>query len=253
MNKEAHELYWGKDSPVPPKTKQKVLVLLNSKEFKKDVKNLRTKWKEEIERIRQNFDQELASDQNSKFWKDLNSLCAKHKFFPTRLWDSSMFSYVLNNYFAFPTRSFIGGKPIPSIETKEDKIIFPKFFIFHDKDPDTNQSRLFIQVFENTTLKDLKRAYGRIHKTMKERKELLGIKKHEYPLKNLSKEIKVLKTPKKDYTYFEPTQDKEIKSKMTDLDIALKIFGEKFIEKEGEKKAKDMIKQLRHRAKKRLK
>jgi hypothetical protein len=118
------------------------------------------------------------------------------------------------------------------------------------KNKETKEQELFIQIFESTSWRDLKKHWKVINDLQERLKKQKGIQKRYYPKKNIKIEKQLAKLDKLKYEkYYEPTLDKWINQKITDQKKALKIYENSLFDLEEEQKAKNKIKQIRHRHK----
>lgn len=178
---------------------------------------------------------------DKNFNKDIMNLCKKYKIYPIDYWRNTLQVFIAIGNFAPPSFWFKTG--IENYMTKDEKKnIFklpPKlnFGIKIEDNKETNEPELFVQIFENTSLRDLEKNWQIIFEQQKKLKEIKGIKKHYYPLKNLEKAIKI----------------KELKEqRKSDWEIQEEVFGENINLNFGkiENKRKNIVKQIRHQYKK---
>ena len=106
--------------------------------------------------------------------------------------------------------------------------------------PQNNESKLAIHLYDNCSLKDIEKYWGRISQKLKELRKMKGDKKRYYPQKNLSTAIKLKRLDKN--------------KNLTDWEKSDELFGElnyKNLQKQGlvENKRRKNLKQIRHRYK----
>jgi len=189
---------------------------------------------------------------NTKFNKDIFNLCQKYKLYPIDLWKYPLFFYILTGNFEQPN-IWAGLKLLGILSTRE-LIDLPKNMNFDlevRKNKKTKEQELFVQIFESTSWRDLKKHWKIINDLQKELKKEKGIDKRYYPKKNLEIEKKIIKLDKSKYKkYYEPTSNEWINQKITDQKKAFEIYDDSLFDEEDEQKAKNRIKQIRHRHKK---
>jgi len=260
------------------KITDKIGFLRTNKEFQKDVRVLRKKWvllikeynyylerinnmsviEKLIKSIGEEVEMPLSSQKekniaeffgkkiekiisNSDFEKDIINLTKKNKLYPIEHWGSAVKIYVLTNYFSPPSYSFKIGlvKNFP----KKEIFDIPKnlnFSIKMEKNKKTKELELFVQIFENTILRDLKNNWRLIMKCQEKLIKKKEIKKRYHSHKNLKIEKKLLKLDSK---------------KMSDSEKQEKIWGEVGSLNFGEieKKRKNRLKKIRQRYKEKIK
>ena len=188
---------------------------------------------------------------NAKFNKDIFNLCQKYKLYPIDLWKYPLFFYILTGDFEEPN-IWAGLKSLGVLSIKE-LIELPKnmnFDIETRKNKKTKEQELFIQIFESTSWRDLKKHWKVINNLQKRLKKEKGIDKRYYPKKNLEIEKQLTELDKSKYKkYYEPTSGEWIKLKTTDQRKAFEIYNDNLSDDGDEQKAKNKIKQIRHRHK----
>lgn len=262
---------------VSPKISKKIQLLRINKNFLRDVNILREKWTGLIDEYNLGF--KKITEKLSKIWrkykvkgsplshpltkkekdkfsflarqtyevlknkdfnKDATSLAKKHTLYPTNLWRHPLILFIVTKKF-FPVSYWLKIGLENHFPTKE--IIAPledlNFAIEIRNNKETNEPELFIQIFENTILRDLKKNWKLITKCQKKLKKLKGIKKRDYILKNLKIAKKLNELDKKEKSDW--IKQEKIYGEIKGLD-----FGKE------EKKRKNRIKQIRHRYKKRI-
>jgi len=115
----------------------------------------------------------------------------------------------------------------------------------------TKEEELFIQIYETTSLQDVKKYWHTVKYYKDKLKRKKKINKGYSPKRSLGAAEKLFELEKitKSKKYYEPTSDKWINEKITDQKKALEIYGKKLSNKKEEQKAKNRIKQIRHRYK----
>ena len=269
-----------------PKTKQKIELLKNNQKFLSDIDILKDKWNDLLKKhiilinnVEKTFSAimerayskkevppKISKDElknlsswgkifngelftNTKFSKDIFNLCEKYKLYPIDTWQYSLLFFILMNDFEQPN-IWAGLNLLPILSPKE-LLQLPKNMNFDIEIRDnekTKEQELFIHIFESTSWRDLKEHWKIINDLQKQLKKEKGIGKRYYPRKNLKIEKKLTELDKlKDKKYYEPTLDKWVNEKITDQKKALEIYDDNLME---EGKAKNRIKQIRHRYKK---
>jgi hypothetical protein len=188
---------------------------------------------------------------NTKFNKDIFNLSKKYKLYPINLWQYPLTFYILTNDFEQPNIWF--GIKLLEIISQKELIQLPKnmnFDVEVRKNKETREQELFIQIFESTSWRDLKKHWKVINDLQERLKKEKGIQKRYYPKKNLEIGKQLAKLDKLKYEqYYEPTLDKWIDKKITDQRKALEIYENDFFDLKEEQKIKNKIKQIRHRHK----
>jgi len=177
---------------------------------------------------------------NSDFEKDIINLTKENKLYPLEHWWSVIRTYVLTNNFYPPDSSFKVG--LMEYFSKEEIFNIPNnlnFAIKIEKNKRTKEPELFIQIFENTTLRDLKKNWQLIMKCQKELRGEKGTEKRDYPHKNLEIEKKLIELDSKKMSDWEKQQ--EIYGEAKGLD-----FGK------IENKRKNRLKKIRQRSKEKM-
>ncbi len=261
-----------------PKIRQKIELLRINKEFQKRAKSLRKKWinlvkdfnyclgkiknlpsiKKSIKLVDGEFKIPPPSKEekavaksleekikkvflNSDFEKDIINLAKKSKLYPLEYWRYAVMLYILDKHFFSPAYFLKIGleKRFPKKEISN----IPKdlnFAIKIEKNKKTKEPELFVQIFENTILRDLKKNWKLITECQKKLKEIKKIEKRYYPDRNLEIEKKLVKLDSKKRSDWE--MQEEIYGPVEDLD-----FGK------IENKRKDNLRKIRQRLKKKIK
>ncbi|MDD5146055.1 MAG: hypothetical protein PHF44_04410 [Candidatus Pacebacteria bacterium] len=195
--------------------------------------------------------------EDKEFNKDAIGLCKKYKLYPANLWRHSLILYIATGHFT--PLSYWLKTGLDKFMTKEEKKnilkLPPKlnFAVKIETNKETKEPELFVQIFENTSLRDLDKNWQIVFEQQKKLKELKNIKKRFYPFKNLSIMEKLIKIDKKKKEiYYEPVSGKSIKIKMTDINKALKIYPNIPFNRKEELKAGNRLKQIRHQYKKKI-
>jgi len=259
-----------------PKIKQQIKLLLGREDFLNEVNLLRKKWKpliskrDDLQRI---FDKEnkkllkkyktyfpssLSKEEKGRiftplhkqfeileddeFNKDIIRLCKRYKIYPIGIWRHTLLFFIVEKslippYLGFGNGIFYGDG---SLDIHKQKPYDLNFAIEIRENKETKELELFIQIFDNTSLGDVKK-YWKVIELYRDRlKAMKGIKKRYYPLKNLSVAQKLAELDKIEKSDW--VKQEKIYGEIGDLD-----FGKK------EKKRKNKIKQIRYQYKKRLK
>jgi hypothetical protein len=189
-----------------------------------------------------NFAKEITSSlANKEFNEEVVSLCMKYKVYPIDYWQYSVAVYILVNEFFSPDIfyslqifDFLPEEAVKDTMIRPDDINFALKIIKNKK---TKENELYVQIFETTTSKDIKKNWKTIVKYQKKLREEKDIKKRFYPSSNL-KAIDKIKKLRKDG--------------LSDWEIQEEIYGsiENIEELHKEKKRKNKLHQLIHRSKK---
>jgi len=273
-----------------PKTKQKLRLLIAKRKFCKDIKNLCGKWKQEIKKhsslekqIRKRvtkitkilnklvknpkdkknlkelmeigllISQQKRIEQKQRLNQDLIRLIKKYRLYPNALWRSVLLDFVFHKRVE-GTYSLAHFNPA-CLKLSKGLMdhIYPdiNFGVKLIENEETREPELYIQIYEDTALREVKKHWKLIKKCQESLKRLKGIKKRYYPLKNLSIAEELAGLDKnKEKEYYEPTLDKFIKEKITDLSKALSIYDDIPCDTKEEQKAEKRIRQIRRRYKK---
>jgi hypothetical protein len=187
-----------------------------------------------------------------EFLNDLQDLAKKFKLYPLREWSNSLAFIVLGDFVIPPTMLH------PVLDKKGTPRFNLNFLIDFGVEKATNEPQLKIQLFEDTTIDDIKNGWNIINQHQQELRKIKDIdKKRYYPLKNMDKAKKLLNLDTVKYHYgsfFKGRDDKEKRELLPygELDKAEEIYGEVELSGKAEKKAKNKLKQLRHQYRKRL-
>jgi len=270
---------------ISPKIKQKMELLELNKDFLKDISGLKKKHKKlvqeyknylkKIYRILDKKENLKLSDftqkekktitslakkaykplENKELNKDTIGLSKKYKLYPANLWRHSLILYIATGHFT--PLSYWLKTGLDKFMTKEEKKNIFKlppnlnFAVKIELNKETKEPELFMQIFENTCLRDLEKNWQVVLEQQKKLKELKNIKKRFYPFKNLPIAKKLIETDKKKQAiYYEPVSGKPIK--ITDIDKALEIYPDIPLSKREELKAGNRLKQIRHQYKKKM-
>jgi len=175
--------------------------------------------------------------ENKNFSKDAIDLCKKYDCLPTNYWRQPIQLFIATGHFFSPTSFFaVGLANHTAIKDFEDIFNLPKdlnFGIKIENNKITKEEELFVQIFENTSLRDLENHWHIVAKQQKKLKEKKGVDKKFYPLKNLDKAKRI----------------KELREQgKSDWEIQEEIYGEVGDVDFGkiENKRKDWIKQIRN-------
>ena len=178
---------------------------------------------------------EPLKDKN--FCKDAIELCQKYECLPISYWKQPIQIYIATGHLYSPHSWFgVGLANHTAIKDLEDVLKLPRdlnFGIKIENNKETKEPELFVQIFENTSLRDLENNWHIVAKQQKKLKEQKGIEKKFYPLKNLDKAKKIKELRKQGKSDWEIQE--EIYGDVGDLDFA-KI----------ENKRKGLIKQIRN-------
>lgn len=174
---------------------------------------------------------------NDEFNKDLIELCKKYSLFPIDYWRKPLQLFVATDNFFPPTNWFsIGLANHTPVKEMDDIFKVPpdlNFAIKIENNKNTNEPELFVQIFENTSARDLTDNWHIVAKQQKKLKGQKGVEKKFYPLKNLDKAKKI----------------KELREQgKSDWEIQEEIYGEAGDLDFGkiENKRKGLIKQIRN-------
>lgn len=253
-----------------PKFRQTGLLTLNNQQFKKDILMLRKKWGNELKREKELLNKMISALEKEGFYKNWNSKSIKkvelskiilekvEKKFPLKRLDQRLYGpdivklcqkYNLpfdlwgqNMFDCFDTGSLLPpvGNLNFGIHTDINSVEFAM-----------REPALFIQIYPNTTINDIKRGWRRIKWEQNELGQKQSPKRY-YPFKYLPDAIKILKTKKDKCLDFDYALRKDVLVRETDSSIASEIFGEEIVDEIGEGKAINRVKQLRHRYKRLL-
>ena len=189
---------------------------------------------------------------NAKLNQDVLNLCKQHKLYPISLWRDKIIIFIVTNDFSFSNK--LAGKGLAEYSSSEEISQIPEDMNFSpkiEKNKDTKEQELFIQIYETTSLQDIKKYWHTVKHYQDKLKKAKKIGKRYYPKKSLETAEKLFPLDKttKSEKYYEPTLDKWINEKITDQKKALAIYGNNLSNKKEEQKAKNTIKQIRHRYK----
>ena len=145
--------------------------------------------------------------------------------------------YIATGHFYSPHSWFgVGLANHTAIKDLEDVLNLPRdlnFGIKIENNKVTKEPELFVQIFENTSLRDLENNWHIVAKQQKKLKEQKGIGKKFYPLKNLDKAKRIKELREQGKSDWEIQE--EIYGEAGDLD-----FGK------VENKRKGLVKQIRN-------
>jgi len=187
---------------------------------------------------------------NKDFDRDAVGLAKKNRLYPIKFWKEIIKLYILEDFLApidyLLKTGLIGRVPNNEVFKASKNLNFaPKL----EKNKKTGELEFFIQIFDNTSLRDIKSNWKIINNYQKELRKTKNIKR-SYILKNIEHAGKILNRKKKLIKYYEPTTDKWQKDKENDSVLATEIWGD--TSEKDEKKAKNKLKQIRYQYKKRL-
>jgi hypothetical protein len=270
---------------INPKIKQKIELLRLDKNFNNKVESLRQKWPILIKNLADGFDKIMefmdtdhttvkdgqliipppTSDQiaagkssadeifksltNKEFDNDIIELTKEARLYPIIFWKEAIKNYVLTGLL-FPMSYYLQMELGNSLSKDEifkvpENLNFAPSIKINDT---TKEPELFIQIFETTSLQDIKNNWNIIANCQKSLRENKNIKRY-YPLKNIGNAEKLLDIDKFS-SYIDPDgSDAEVYS---ELAKAKKIFGKISNNGKAKQQAKNKVKQLRHQYKKRL-
>ena len=109
---------------------------------------------------------------NTKLNKDIFNLCQKYKLYPIDLWKYPLFFYILTGDFEQP--NIWAGVKLSKILSLKELIQLPKNMNFDleiRKNKKTKEQELFVQIFESTSWRDLKKHWKVINDLQKELKK----------------------------------------------------------------------------------
>ncbi|MGD0576486.1 MAG: hypothetical protein ABSA74_00210 [Candidatus Staskawiczbacteria bacterium] len=182
--------------------------------------------------------------EDKNFSKDEIDLCKKYDCFPIDYWKQVIQIFVATGHFFSPTPFFaVGLASHTALKDMDDILKLPKdlnFGIKIEDNKETKEPELFVQIFENTSLRDLENNWHIVAKQQKKLKEKKGVDKKFYPLKNLDKAKRIEELRKQGKSDWEIQE--EIYGEVGDVD-----FGK------IENKRKGWIKQIRNFYKKIIK
>ena len=260
-----------------PKTDQTIRLLKINKKFLKDITILRKKWHDFIEKYKTPIDKmvtglleiayqgylnkkkpsglrekvkkhlfrfgELTKKDlftNTKFNQDVLDLCRKYKLYPMSLWYYGVTLFIVTNNF-FPLNQW-GGMELVEYSSSEEVSQIPKDMNFDPKirkNKRTKEQELFIQIYETTSLQDIKKYWHTVKYYKDKLKKNKKIDKNYYPKKSLEIAEKLFPLDK-------------IKSK-SDWEKHDAIYGEptSSSKKDGEKETKKTknLRKIRYRYK----
>jgi hypothetical protein len=272
MNQEeAENLFLDSSSP---KIKQKIELLRLNKTFLTKADLLREKWKFLIKEffssymkfenildtevidnkykisppskkganiIKKSLEKAQEKFTNKDFEKDIIKLTSETKLYPVEYWKNVVSGYVLTEIFV-PLNIFLKSGLEDYIPKKEVLRVPPRLNFAPKiiKNKKTKELELFIQIFDDTSLQDIKDNWNLVGELQKKIRKDKGMEKRFYPQKNINIFKKIINL---------------MKNGLSNWEIQEKIYGEKtgldFGKKE--KKAIDNIRQIKHRGKKHIK
>ena len=261
-----------------PKIEQTIRLLKINKKFLKDIAVLRKKWSSFIiehrapidkfaieivkmalrgfsnkkekpfipneEEKKNLFDFGKLAEQNlftnAKLNQDVLNLCKQHKLYPISLWRDKIIIFVVTNDFSFSNK--LAGKGLVKDSSSEETSQIPEdmnFSLKIKKNKDTKEKELFVQIYETTSLQDIKKYWHTVKHYKDKLKREKKIDKNYYPKKNLEIAEKLFPLDK-------------IKSK-SDWEKYDAIYGEptSSSKKDGEKETKKTknLRKIRYRYK----
>jgi len=270
---------------INPKIKQKIELLRLDKNFNNKVENLRQKWPVLIKNLADGFDKIMefmdtdhvtvknnqliippatpdqissgksSADEmvksltNKEFDNDIIELTKEARLYPISFWKEAIKNYVLTGVL-FPTSYYLQMGLNNSL-SRDEIFEVPKNLNFAPSikiNDTTKESELFIQIFETTSLQDIKNNWNIIADCQKELRKNKNIKRH-YPLKNIGNAEKLLDIDKLS-NYIDP--DGNEAKVYSELTKARKVYGKIPNNGKAKQQAKNKVKQLRHQYGKRL-
>lgn len=224
------------------------------KKYKRDdpsIFNLITKKeKKNFENLEHSYFQQCEVLKNDNFNKDLIELSKNHKLYPTSLWRYCLMSYVTSGIFIpfITMTAAISGEPYLSHEQAPEIPHDMNFMIKIEEDAETSEPELWIQIFEDTSVEDIRKYWKIVKKYQDGLKELKlkGIKRY-YPLENLPNAQKL--------------SELDQRESLSDWEKADELFGQEKEIWQGannkelgrkETKIKNKVKQIRYQYKKRV-
>lgn len=175
--------------------------------------------------------------EDKNFCKDTIELCQKYECLPISYWKQTMQIYIATGHLHSPHSWFgVGMANHTAIKDAEDIFKLPRdlnFGLKIETNKETKEPELFVQIFENTSLRDLENNWHIIAKQQKKLKEQKGVEKKFYPLKNLDKAKRIKELREQGKSDWEIQE--EIYGDIGDVD-----FGK------IENKRKGLIKQIRN-------
>jgi len=206
-----------------PKTEQIIRLLKINKKFLKDTAVLRKKWcsfikkyktpinkmvtglfetayqgylnkkkpsslSKEIKKNLVRFEKLIKKDlfSNTKFNQDILDLCRKYKLYPISLWYYGVTLFIIPNNF-FPLNQW-GGMELVEYSSSEEISQIPKDMNFDlkiRKNKNTKEPELSIQVYETTSLGDIKKYWHTVKRYQNKLKKVKKMDKRYYPKKDL--------------------------------------------------------------------
>ena len=151
---------------------------------------------------------------NTKFNQDVLSLCKQHKLYPISLWRYKIIIFIVTNGFSFSNK--LAGKGLAKYSSSKEVGQIPEDMNFNlkiEKNKGTKELELFIQVYETTSLRDIKKYWHTVKYYQDKLKKNKKTNKRYSPKKSLETAEKLFeldKTTKSDWEkhdiiYGEPT------------------------------------------------
>jgi hypothetical protein len=248
------------------KTRQKVELLLANPNFQRDVSSLRKKFKSSIEDVlsKQNslfakllrnpkrseihrmvhdwMNAYVSIGSNHDFNREILIIANRYRLQPRERWESLLHMYTILGIVSAPQSvrnrplTFTIGRGFATSESLITQDLMRKNFDITLQNGD--EKRIFIELFQDTTLEDIKQGWEVIDRT---RRKLLG-KKRYYPLNSLALGMKVIEADKSNPEQSDWEKQEEIFGTASGSD-----WGEQ------EKKRRKFVKQTRYKYKKRFK
>lgn len=231
-------------------------------ENEKDVMPVMADLKNRMEHLSAKVQKELAVAEeklllvlaNRDFTNDIIEVCKKYKqLSPIELWLPQIRTYIVMGRL-FPPDFFLTAG-LKDYFTKEEIINTPQDLNFIpriEKNPTTGEKKLVVDFLDNTTIKqDIKKHGWIIEKIKKLLRKEKGVKRF-YPVKKMAETKELAELEQKTETYYEPLSGKQITTKLTYVDKALRIEKDIPLNKKEEQKAGNRLKQLEHRNKNRF-
>ncbi len=192
---------------------------------------------------------------NKEIDKDIKELASKFKLFPVSIWSIPLIFFVITKEFLFGSNLLM---PYPDEgEPTRINIKDLNFSIEIRRNPDTEENELLVQIFNDTSIGDIKKHWNLINEYKEKLKKDKGIfNKRYYPLKNLENYKKLEELDKDDTRVSrEEENDNDMTSekayKLTDIEKAEEVYGEGVLR--NKTKIENKLKQMRHQYKKKLK
>jgi len=177
---------------------------------------------------------------NAEFNKDIFACAKKYKLYPIKNWQYPLTFFTVTNNFDPP--NYWPSLELQAYSSMQEMIQLPRNMNFNlqiKDNEETNESELWIHLYENTTLQELKKHWKVINNYQDKLKRIKNTGKRYYPRKNMKKEKQSIELDK---------------TNLSDWEKQEKIYGEIKSSDFGpeEKKRKTRLKVMRYRYKKRF-